>query len=113
MGYSSFIILADEREVQLCAIDEPEDRERYLEKGVYYRVSDLLQEGTRMAKRSLAERIIPVVLNGTYSGVSEGYRSRHGQEHSKTLLPNSVSTVFCARLFVQKTESDVICFCAY
>lgn len=110
MSYRSFYILADDGEVSLNSVEIPDDVEQYQGRGQYYRVNDVIEQAQLMAKRSLKNRVIPAVIDGTYEGVGEGFNIIDGSDKGRRLLPKEVSRVFHARLFVQRSERDKFCF---
>lgn len=110
MSYRSFFILGDDGEVVLESTVLPADVEPYQGKGSYYYKSDILTQAKLLATRSLKQRVIPSVLDGTHEGVGEGYNIIDGGDKGRRLLPKEVKKVFRVRLFVQKSETEDTCF---
>lgn len=110
MSYRCFFILGDDGRVLLKKTKLPEDFEMYSGRGEYYKAQDIVLEGQRQAFRSLSERVVPSIIDGSYTGVGEGFESHQDDEQGKFILPRSVSKVMQPRLFVMRTEKDKICF---
>lgn len=112
MSYRCFFILADDGNVSLQPVEKlPEHFQRYQWSGEYYNKGDLLTESELLSRRSLKEKVIPQLLDGSYRGVGEGFEGHwEGDKRPRRILPSAVTKVNKARLFVQRTESDDICF---
>lgn len=63
MTYRSFLIMADDGEVELPSVEPDDTTESYPTRGSYCKWEDIIKKSDKVTKRSINE-IIPKVLNG-------------------------------------------------
>ena len=104
MSYRSFLIVADDGQLDLQEVNPKMTMDKYPTKGKYYLWNDVIKEAEKVSSRSLV-KIIPKVLDGTYRGVGEGsVRGTAGGQSDVRLLPRTVTETRTVRIFVQRSE---------